>query len=454
MLGLFYVEYIDISFIFMQSKNTTLLCSMFRMVYFFNKKVHHSFAYSKFLLYLCPLFCVLAKMSMVRNLWNNYRSEVLFGLILAVLIGASTYLSRFITDRVFDNILTPAMNVGTIAVAFVCAWIIYRHSEGMRMRRLWGYALLAWGLGDLAYLVCYLVAPLQVMNMGADRLTTYELLIGNLLGWVMVLYPTETLRPGWLTPKIVAWQLLPMIALVALDYIIPYSLWPVVALYPYALLILTLSHIRAYRIWCENNYSSMEHIDVQWIIRYCIMLFIIGANYVYMCSGHGHTRGFTQQWFVIFMLAYSTEQILFRKDPWAGLTSEGVKELTNEGEGASVCQSEGGQPDNVRLLEQWMEQQKPYLNPEFKLMDLRAVLPMNRTYLSQFINDTYGCPFYQWVNGLRIEEAKRLMTEQPEMTIEEVSKQCGFSYRRNFSRTFVEITGMTPSEWRSRGGYS
>ena len=202
----------------------------------------------------------------------------------------------------------------------------------------------------------------------------------------------------------------------------------------------------------------MEHISVQWIIRYCIMLFIIGANYVYMCSGHGHERGFTQQWFVIFMLAYSTEQILFRKDPWANIVESGEfrDERSSQVESGEFNSPQDGLSGSERagLLTQWMEQQKPYLNPEFKLMDLRAVLPMNRTYLSQFINDTYGCPFYQWINGLRIEEAKRLMTEQPEMTIEEVSKQCGFSYRRNFSRTFVEITGMTPSEWRSRGGYS
>jgi len=105
-------------------------------------------------------------------------------------------------------------------------------------------------------------------------------------------------------------------------------------------------------------------------------------------------------------------------------------------------------------LEAWMEKEKPYLNPDFQLTDLRQVLPLNRTYLSQLINTEYGCTFFQWANGLRIKEAKRLLTEQPEMTIEEVSKQSGFSYRRNFSRIFAQETGMSPSEWRNRGGNS
>ena len=379
----------------------------------------------------------------IREMWRDYRSEVVFGVVLAIIVGASTYLSQFIPDRVFDIYITPVLNVCTFSVAFAGAWTIFRHSEGMRMRRLWGYALLAWGIGDLAYLICYLVAPMQMMNMGADHLTTHELLIGNLLGWVMILYPTETLRPGWLNWKIVLWQVLPLSGMVALDYIVPWNLWPVVALYPYALLMLTLSHIRAYRIWCENNYSSMEHINVQWIIRYCIMLFIIGANYVYMCSGHGHERGFTQQWFVIFMLAYSTEQILFRQDPWRDLIVDRIA--------SGEEQVELKEGDYAQLLEQWMVAEKPYCNPEFKLMDIRSVLPMNRTYLSQFINDTYGCSFYQFVNRYRIEEAKRLMQEHPEMKISEIAAHSGFSSPSSFSRAFSREIGLSPSEWSKKG---
>ena len=388
-------------------------------------------------------------MNTFRTFWNNYHSEVIFGIVLGLIVIASTYLSQFITGDLFDLVITPALNVATSTVAFVGAWLIFRHSEGLLARRIWGFTLLAWGLGDLFYLVCYLVAPMQVMNMGATQLTTVELMVGNLLGWMMTLYPTATLRPGWLRWKIVLCQVVPMILLVLLDYLIPLDLWPIVALYPYGLFIMVLTHIRAYQRWCENNFSSMDHIDTQWIIRYSIMFFIIGANYIYMCTTHDHTRGLTQQWFVIFMLVYSTDEILYRKDPWAGLSVMG--------DGESVCQSEGrsvsdngltSNSDNGLLLQQWMEQQKPYLNPEFKLMDLRAVLPMNRTYLSQLINSTYGCSFYQFVNRYRIEETKRLMQDHPEMKAGEIASRAGFSSREAFARTFSNMTGMAPGEWR------
>jgi len=375
------------------------------------------------------------------NIWLDYRSEIIFGVVMVALVVLSSYLAQFIPDNFYDLILTPVFNICTFAVAFSSAWVIFRHVENVRIRRIWGYALLMWGLGDLFYLVCYEIAPMQVMNMGAEHITAYELLIGNLLGWVMILYPTETLRPEWLTWKVISWQLIPMVALVALDYIIPFSLWPLIALYPYALLIMVLTHIREYQKWCEDNFSTLDNMDVQWIIRYCIMLAIIGLNYVYICSGSGHTRGFTQQWFVILMLVYSTEQILYRKDPWQRLRTIEPEAEPTEIDQPSMAYKE--------TLEQWIEKGKPYLNPDFQLMDLRQVLPLNRTYLSQLINNEYGCSFYQWVNGLRIKEAKRLMTEQPELKIQDIAERCGFSSRRVFSQIFTRETGQTPSEWLS-----
>lgn len=380
----------------------------------------------------------------ISDIWLDYRSEVVFGVVMVAIVVLSTGLSRFIPDDVYDNVLTPVLNVCTCTVAFVGAWIIFRHSENMRIRRIWGLALLMWGLGDLSYLICYLIAPMQLMNIGAEHITVYELLLGNLLGWVMVLYPTETLRPGWLTWKIILWLLLPMAALVALDYAVPFSLWPVVALYPYALLVLVLSHIREYRRWCEDNFSTLDNMDVQWVIRYCIMLAIIGINYVYLCAGHAHTRGFTQQWFVILMLVYSTEQILYRKDPWKRLRA-----TAQEQESEEMTDIQQANAAYKVAVEAWLEQDKPYLNPDFQLTDLRHVLPLNRSYLSRFINTEYGCSFYQWVNRLRIEEAKRLMTEQSDLKIQDIADRCGFSSRQAFYRTFLRETGQTPSEWVS-----
>lgn len=374
----------------------------------------------------------------------KYQSGVIFFLILAACVAASIWLSRWVPCEQFDNIVSPVLCGITSAVAFMGAWLIFRHSDGLCIRKAWGITLLTWGIADGAYLACWMAAPLSVMNMGAYQLTTHELLIGNLLGWLLLLYPTEALRPQWLTVRRALLQLVPMFALVALDYILPVNLTPVISLYPFALLGLLIAYMRAYKTWCEENFSTLDDFDVQWIMRNLIMLVLVGGVYFYLCLSHSHTRAFTQLWLVIFMLAYSTEKILFQRDPWTMVQSS-LQEKPDETEAIAV--SEATNVAYRKKLEQWMEHEKPYTNPNFRLIDLQQVLPMNRTYLSQFIHREYGCTFYQFVNRYRIEEAQRLKQEQPDIKIGEVSARCGFSSPTVFTRTFTTIIGITPRQW-------
>ena len=171
---------------------------------------------------------------------------------------------------------------------------------------------------------------------------------------------------------------------------------------------------------------------------------MVGLVFLYMCLSHGHTRGFTQLWLVVFMFIYGTEKILFRRDPWEIAHQTSAPSLTETTENSYT---DGANSVLRTKLEQWMVQEKPYTNPDFRLIDLQKVLPMNRTYLSQFINTEYGCSFYQFVNRYRIEEAKRLKLENPAMKIQEVSVRCGFSSPTVFSRTFTSVTGLAPREW-------
>jgi AraC-like DNA-binding protein len=372
---------------------------------------------------------------------THYKAEIRFAVILTAVVALSMWASRYIPDEYFDGAITPILMSASTAVALCCAWITVRHSEGYRMRRIWAWTLLIWGLLDGIYVLSWLLMGKPVMNMGAYELTTMELALGNLLGWSLLLFPTEALRPGWLNARRALLQILPMYVLIALDYILPVNLRILVALYPAVLIVLLLTHVREYRLWCEDNFSSLEDIDERSIIRYIFVGFLIVAVYIYMCVSHDHARGFTQQWLVIFILAYGTDLILFRRDPWEqvwlSMKSNSPKEDIQTQSNEAYRQA----------LEEWMEKEKPYLNPDFKLVDLQNVLPMNRTYLSQFIHAEYGCSFYLFVNRYRVEEAKRLMNENPGMKMADVSASCGFSSPSVFSRTFTAIAGQLPKDW-------
>ena len=380
----------------------------------------------------------------VREIWLEYRSEGLFGLVLMVCAAVSHWLSYHIPVELFDGVITAIQNTCTATVCFFGAVLMFVHSEGIRIRKAWGWVLLIWGLFDTFFLIQTYFLHMPVLNIGDDAMSAFQLLVANLLAWLLLVYPQEAIRPNWLTFPKAVWQLLPMCALVGLDYLLPVDLRYVIMCYPVLLGVILTRHVRAYRLWCERNFSTMDNIDVQWIVRYLVMLLVLGLSLFYMCLTDNPDRAFTQQWLLLLLFGYSTVQILFRPDPWKQLRSTVVEEEKEE--------EKEKEPDPANAayratLEEWLEKEKPYLNPEFQLMDLRQVLPLNRSYLSQLINSEYGCTFYQWVNDLRIEEAKRLMREQPEIKIQEVSDRCGFSSRVTFHRSFLRETGQTPSEW-------
>lgn len=379
--------------------------------------------------------------TLLRDLWHNYRGELFFLLILSAAVALGHWASHFIPVELIDNAILPLQHGANVAICLLGACLLFIHSDGLRIRKASAIALVIWGLADAFLLIQDYLLHLPVLRIGSDELNAYTLFFCNFLGWVLLIYPTETLRPGWLNWKRTLLQLLPMAAFVTLDYWVPVDLRPVIALYPAVLIGMLVSHIRAYRLWCENNYSTMDHIDVQWIVRYLAMVLVMGLSYMYILLSDNPGRVVTQNALLFFLYCYAIEQILFRKDPWTYLAA-------NETNGREEEEDENkNQPDWAAQLEQWMTTKKPYLKSDFQLIDLRTVLPMNRTYLSQFINNTYGCSFYQFVNRYRVEEAKRLLRECPELKMADVASRSGFSSQSTFTKIFTKETGFTPRDW-------
>ena len=97
-----------------------------------------------------------------------------------------------------------------------------------------------------------------------------------------------------------------------------------------------------------------------------------------------------------------------------------------------------------------MESQKLYLNSDLKLNDVADALNTNRNVISSCINSQRGCSFSQFVSGYRIDHAKDLMRQQPDIKVSEVWMASGFSTETSFFRTFKAVTGMTPNEFKQK----
>ncbi len=100
-------------------------------------------------------------------------------------------------------------------------------------------------------------------------------------------------------------------------------------------------------------------------------------------------------------------------------------------------------------LKELMTTEKPFLKSDFCLPDLADLLKTSVHTLSQVINDGLKKSFFEMTAEYRVEEARRLLKEKPNVKIEEIADAVGYNSKSSFNTSFKKITGQTPSEWRS-----
>jgi len=103
-----------------------------------------------------------------------------------------------------------------------------------------------------------------------------------------------------------------------------------------------------------------------------------------------------------------------------------------------------------RDIRQWVAG-KGFTEKGITVNQLASKLCTNRNYLSTYINTYKNKTFREWINELRIEETKILMRQYPDMTINEIALQMGFTDKSLFIRRFTELTGKSPKEWKMKG---
>lgn len=93
------------------------------------------------------------------------------------------------------------------------------------------------------------------------------------------------------------------------------------------------------------------------------------------------------------------------------------------------------------------EKEKTYLDPNIRIADIAEKLFTNKTYLSRAIKARTNKNFCQLVHYYRVRDAIKMFTEDPELSITELSKMVGFNSMTTFNTAFGRNTGFTPAEW-------
>ncbi len=98
-----------------------------------------------------------------------------------------------------------------------------------------------------------------------------------------------------------------------------------------------------------------------------------------------------------------------------------------------------------------IRQIKEYINTNFKNSEMRRIdiakeFNLSETHLSNIFQKETGVHLNQYINEVRIERAKQLISEG-KYNFSEVAFQCGYASVQHFYRTFKKITGVAPGNF-------
>jgi len=106
----------------------------------------------------------------------------------------------------------------------------------------------------------------------------------------------------------------------------------------------------------------------------------------------------------------------------------------------------------IQRLYEIMEDEKAFADEELSLPDLAKELNISTHQLSEILNEHIQKNFNTFVNEFRVNEAQKLLLEEPDRSILSIGVAVGFNSNTTFCTVFSKMTGMSPKQYRKEYG--
>ena len=364
-----------------------------------------------------------------------YSYSLCIALPLMLFFGFYFLLAPTPEKAIFDNYLRSRRIMG-LALLLLAANYSVHFFFGVRFRSV--HAAILMNLST--YFLCYylfssaLITLLNRFYITRKRIWTHIILwiiFSGLSGIVLFLFPDGIVQKSFL------------LALAA---------WLVV----YGLVLsrrLIVSYRRAIRIFDDTHADDMGAY-IKWlsVFTYWAPLFGVGCGLLtFLPDEYVYIWILSSIPFYVYLYCCYQNYLLFYEQ----VENAMVAEMTSEDDGQCDHEPEQAQRQDTPFyhaeiagkIKGWIDADG-FVQSGLTIKELSDMLHTNRTYLSEYINTTYGTSFRDWITCLRINYAKRLLTQNPKLTVADISERSGFLSPSHFIRLFKEKTGQTPVRWR------
>ena len=115
---------------------------------------------------------------------------------------------------------------------------------------------------------------------------------------------------------------------------------------------------------------------------------------------------------------------------------------------APVCDQKSAEYAKFdKKIDKWIATKK-FTENGISIDALAMEFGTNRHYLSTYFNSYKGKKFYDWISELKIEEAKKLMLQYPNMPLTKIAEKTGYKDKSHLISHFIKLTGISPTKWK------
>ena len=217
----------------------------------------------------------------------------------------------------------------------------------------------------------------------------------------------------------------------------------------------------------EQYYDDEENHKIKWV-RFCYAIMMLTQVFVlvYMILPRGMMKVYIA-FYSLFLLYFTanfisflgSHKLLLDAFAYKTLSGQDLMELINARKDRKAGRKKveldvANEVEFVRLdrsIDKWVKD-KRYREYDKSREETAEELGTTKEMLHIYFSTRMGVDFRTWRTQLRIEDAKKLLLEKKNVSINVIGEMAGFSDRGNFYRQFVKFVGCSPKEWRENGG--
>ena len=217
----------------------------------------------------------------------------------------------------------------------------------------------------------------------------------------------------------------------------------------------------------EVYYDDEEDHKIRWV-RFCYVIMMLTQIFVlvYMLLPSGMMKIYIA-FYSLFLLYFTanfisflgSHKLLLDAFAYKTLSGQDLMELINSRKEKKAGRKKedvngNNEMEFVRLdraLDKWVKD-KRFREYDKSREEIADELGTSKDLLHIYFTTRMGVDFRTWRTQLRIEDAKVLLLEKKNVSINVVGEMAGFSDRANFYRQFVKFVGCSPKEWRVNDG--